>query len=158
MFNPTEQHLLNDWQRDLPLESRPYARMAEKLGITEAEVIDALAVLKNQRAISRVGAVVNPGTIGASTLAAMAVPEDRLEDVAEWVSAYGEVNHNYERDHHFNLWFVVTASDAKALDKVLAVIEDECGFPVMNLPLVEAYHIDLGFELRFPVRCHGAHA
>ncbi len=149
MFNHIEQHLLNDWQRDLPLEPRPYARMAEQLGISEAEVIDGLEILKKQRAISRVGAVVRPGTIGTSTLAAMAVPQDRLEDVAEWVSAYDEVNHNYERDHHFNLWFVVTASDADALNNVLAVIEDECGLPVMRLPLVEAYHIDLGFELDF---------
>ncbi len=150
MFTRTEQHLLNDWQRDFPLDPRPYARMAEQLGISEAEVIDALETLKKQRAISRVGAVVKPGTIGASTLAAMAVPGERLEDVAEWVSAYDEVNHNYERDHRFNLWFVITASDADALNNVLAVIGDESGLPVMSLPLVEAYHIDLGFDLNFP--------
>lgn len=149
MFNRVEQQLLNDWQRDLPLESRPYACMASKVGITEAAVIDVLADLKQQRAISRVGAVVRPGTIGASTLATMAVPTERLEEVADTISSYHEVNHNYERDHHFNLWFVVTASNADALAGVLATIERGCELPVMNLPLVEAYHIDLGFDLRF---------
>jgi len=150
MFNHIEQQLLNDWQRNLPLEPRPYACIAAKVGITETGVIDVLAVLREQCAISRVGAVVKPGTIGASTLAAMAVPTERLEEVADRVSSYIEVNHNYERDHYFNLWFVVTASDADALGGVLSAIEHDCKLSVMNLPLVEAYHINLGFDLGFP--------
>jgi siroheme decarboxylase len=150
MFDQQQQRILNDWQRDLPLEPRPYARMAEKLEMTEAEVIEALQSLKLGGAISRVGAVVKPGTIGASTLAAMSVPPEHLDTVAKKISVRPEVNHNYERDHHFNLWFVVTASDSETLEGLLAEIEAECGFGVMSLPLVEAYHIDLGFDLRFP--------
>lgn len=149
MFNSLQQNLLNDWQRDFPLEPRPYARMAEKMGVAEQEIIDALAELSQACAISRVGAVVKPGSIGVSTLAAMSVPECRLEDVAQRVSAYREVNHNYEREHRFNLWFVVTASDQAMLSAILEDIEGECGYPVMSLPLVEAYHIDLGFDLNF---------
>ena len=52
--------------------------------------------------VSRIGAVVRAGAVGAATLAAMKVPADRLEDVAEIVSAKIEVNHNYEREHEYN--------------------------------------------------------
>ena len=113
--------LLNEFQRDFPLEPRPFRRIAEKLGMTEDEVIDVLRHLSEAGAISRVGAVVRPNSVGASTLAAMRVPEDRLDEVADHVSARPEVNHNYQRDHAINLWFVV-ATDSR--EKVTRVLEE----------------------------------
>ena len=98
--------------------------------------------------MSRVGAVVRPNTIGASTLAAMAVPADELERVAALVSGFSEVNHNYEREHRLNLWFVVTAPDAAHLQQVLDDIAARSGYEVLPFPLLEDYHIDLGFELK----------
>lgn len=97
--------------------------------------------------MSRVGPVFKPNRLGASTLAAMAVPRERLQDVADLVSSYAEVNHNYEREHAFNLWFVVTAEDEPAVNRVLDKIRRRTGIAVMDLPLVDAFHIDLGFPL-----------
>ena len=77
----------------------------------------------------------------------MAVPRDRLDAVANLVSEYEEVNHNYEREHAFNLWFVVTARDEQAVADVLADVRRRTGIAVMDLPLLEAFHIDLGFPL-----------
>jgi DNA-binding Lrp family transcriptional regulator len=80
----------------------------------------------------------------------MAVPAAQLAAVAELVSSYPEVNHNYEREHRLNLWFVVTAPDPAHLDAVLAAIERRTGLPVLSLPLVADYHIDLGFKMEAP--------
>ena len=77
----------------------------------------------------------------------MAVPAERLETVAELVSSYPEVNHNYEREHSLNLWFVVAAADKVPVGSVLKSIEKETGLEVLDLPLVEAYRLDLGFPL-----------
>ena len=139
--------LLNGFQRDFPLETRPFARIGSELGITETSVIERLTDLQERGVVSRVGPVIRPNTVGVSTLVAMSVPEQRLEDVADLVSAHPEVNHNYEREHHLNLWFVVTAPDAKTLARVLSDIMRETGLEVVDLPLERAYHIDLGFEL-----------
>lgn len=144
-----ERHLLNDFQHGLPLVPRPFAALAEKLGTTEDEVIETLKILQAQGYVSRVGAVFRANTIGASTLAAMAVPEDKLESVAGLVSSYTEVNHNYQREHHFNLWFVVTAADEATLHAVLLDIEQQTGQGVLYLPMLEDFHIDLGFELQW---------
>jgi len=144
-----ERHLLNDFQHGLPLVSRPFAEIAEKLGTTEEQVIETLQALHNEGYVSRVGAVFRANSVGASTLAAMAVPEDKLESVAALVSGYTEVNHNYQREHHFNLWFVATAEDHAALHSVLQEIEHLTGLAVLYLPMLEDYHIDLGFELRW---------
>lgn len=144
-----DRRLLNDFQQDFPLSPTPYADMARALGVTEEQVLARLAALKSAGAVSRVGAVVRPNTIGVSTLAAMAVPPEQLESVAALVNGYTEVNHNYEREHRLNLWFVATAPDAAGLQSTLDEIAARTGYEVLSFPLVEDYHIDLGFEMRW---------
>ena len=147
MTSELDRHLLNDFQHEFPLTPTPYADMARALGVGEEEVIARLQALKQAGSISRVGAVLRPNTVGVSTLAAMAVPAEELEPVAAVVSGYAEVNHNYEREHRLNLWFVVTAPDAARLQAVLDDITARTGHEVLSFPLVEDYHIDLGFDL-----------
>lgn len=144
-----ERRLLNDFQHDFPLSPTPYADIAHELGVSEAEVLATLTRLRQQGAVSRVGAVLRPNTVGVSTLAAMAVPNAELEAVAALVSAYPEVNHNYEREHRLNLWFVVTAPDSARLQQVLDEIASQSGYEVLPFPLLEDYHIDLGFDLKW---------
>jgi DNA-binding Lrp family transcriptional regulator len=139
--------LLNDFQRDFPLVAEPFAALARQLGTGEDRVLAALSRLQGAGAVSRVGAVFRPHQVGASTLAALSTAAARLEEVARLVSGYPEVNHNYEREHHYNLWFVVTAPDEARVRQVLAEIEAGSGSPVLYLPMLEDYHIDLGFDL-----------
>ena len=144
-----DRRLLDEFQRDFPLVSRPYAILAERLGVAEEAVIERLTRLTAEGAISRVGAVFKPHTAGSSTLAAMAVPPERLEEVADLVSAYPEVNHNYERENRLNLWFVAAAPDQERLEAVLAEIKARTGINVLDLRLLAEYHIDLGFGLKW---------
>jgi hypothetical protein len=94
-----------------------------------------------------VGAVVTPHRAGWSTLAAMQVPTEMLEAVAEFVSDFAEVNHNYQREHRLNLWFVVAAAASWRVAQVLDEIEYRTGLPVIDLPLEQAFRLDLGFRL-----------
>ena len=142
-----ERQMLERWQRGFPLLARPFAVVAEEAGMDEAEALAAVRRLSEAGVICRVGAVVRPNTAGASTLAALSVPEERLEEVAAIVSAQPEVTHNYQREHAFNLWFVVTAADAAAVRAALARIRAETGLEVLDLPMKRAYHIDLGFSM-----------
>jgi DNA-binding Lrp family transcriptional regulator len=146
-YSPIEFSLLNDWQRDFPLLSQPFAAIGEKVGAGETAVIETMQRLQRRGAISRLGAVFAPRRAGAGTLAALAAPPERLEEIAALVSARSEVNHNYQREHHWNLWFVVTARDRTTLDAVLNSIEVETACPVLSMPLQHEFHIDLGFDL-----------
>jgi DNA-binding Lrp family transcriptional regulator len=141
--------LLDGFQRDLPLVPRPFAEIAERLGTDEATVIDLLRELVVEGVVSRVGPVLAPHRVGCSTLAAMAVPDERLDEVAALVSGYDEVNHNYQREHRWNLWFVLTAADPAQLDCVLEEIRARTGLAVLDLPLLEAFRLDLGFPLQW---------
>ena len=141
------QQLLNQFQHRLPLTSTPYADMASQLGMQEEDLLRLLKELKSSQVLSRVGAVFKPNRVGVSTLAAMAVPEDRLEAIADIISDYPSVNHNYEREHHFNLWFVITAEDQSQLENILNLMQKQTGIVILSLPMEQEYHIDLGFPL-----------
>ncbi|MCQ8119603.1 Lrp/AsnC family transcriptional regulator [Methylomonas rosea] len=147
MLAPLHKRLLNDYQQDFPLSPTPYRDIAEQLGVSEDEVMNAFQTLSEQQMISRIGPVIAPNSIGNSALVAMAVPDTDLARVAELVSAYPEVNHNYERENRFNLWFVLIADSEPHLKAVIADIETQTGYPAMLLPMLADYFINLGFEL-----------
>jgi DNA-binding Lrp family transcriptional regulator len=148
-FSMLEQRLLNEFQQGMPLTPNPYADIARQLGVYETTVLETLRRLQTEGVVSRVGAVFRPNRVGASTLAAMSVPQAELEQVAAIVSDFVEVNHNYEREHRYNLWFVVVAADEERLQEVLSQIEASSGYTVLDLPLLNEYFIDLGFDLKW---------
>ena len=148
-LNDTDKRLLDEYQRGLPLEPRPFARVAEQLGLSEQQVLESLERLQHAGVVSRVGPVFRPNRVGVSTLAALAVPRERLAEVAAIVNGYREVNHNYEREHDYNLWFVITARDRAHLERVLQRVEADTGLEPLDLPMLEDYYIDLGFRLQW---------
>ncbi len=147
MLDATDFLLVNPWQRGFPLTARPFRDIAWHAGLPESTVLSRFAEMKKQGVLDRIGPVFRPNTVGASSLAAMAVPPERLEEVAALVSAQPGVNHNYEREHRYNLWFVATAPGAAAVQSTLSRIEHASGIAVLRLPLLEEFHIDLGFDL-----------
>lgn len=151
-LDPTELALIDGWQRGFPLIQRPYLHVGLALGVSEAEVLDKLRDLLSRGVLARVGATLRPNTAGASTLAAMRVAADRLEEVAQIVSEEPWVNHSYEREHEFNLWFVITGADRPSVETVSARIRSKTGLDVLDLPLVRAFWLDLGFPIRTPCK------
>jgi DNA-binding Lrp family transcriptional regulator len=143
--------LLNDHQRGFPLVARPFAALARQHGISETDAIGRFARLAREGALGRIGAVWAPGAGGAAALCALAVSGDRLEAVADAVSRHPGVNHNYAREHAWNLWFVVTDRHAAAVRATVASIEAETGLDALVLPMLRAYRIDLGFDLGAPL-------
>lgn len=146
-LDPHDRRLLDEFQRDFPLVPRPFAALAASLGLTETDVVARLVRLQAAGTVARVGGTVRPNTAGASTLAALAVPEARIETVAAIVGAEPGVNHSYLREDVWNLWFVATAPDAAGLEASLARIGTQTGLQVLGLPLLRAFNIDLGFRL-----------
>lgn len=139
--------LVERYQHGFPLVAEPFQEIARQVeGMDEKVVIESFAHAREVGVLGRIGAVFAPNTVGASTLAALAVPPMMLEAVAQFVSSQPEVNHNYARAHRYNLWFVVTAGTSAQVADVLARIYLATGFKPLNLPLLQEYHIDLGFS------------
>jgi DNA-binding Lrp family transcriptional regulator len=139
--------LVDGYQSGFPVESRPFRAVGEALGVSEREALARVERLRDRGVFRRFGAVLNPPVIGSSTLAAVQAPEDRFDEIVETINGYRQVNHNYRRDHEWNVWFVVTAGSRETRDRILGEIEERTGRRVLNLPMLTDYYIDLEFPV-----------
>ena len=146
----TELALIDRWQHDFPLVKQPFEVVGRSAALNARETIRVFQRMREHDLISRIGAVVRPNTVGASTLVALQVPPDRLEQVAGIVSSEPLVTHNYEREHPLNLWFVIAGGNAQAIAATIRSIEAQTGLSAIDLPMQRAYHLGLGFPLDAP--------
>ncbi len=147
----SDLRLLDGWQRGFPLVSRPYALLGERVGQDQDVVLARFRGWQREGVVSRIGPVLHQSCF-ASALVGMHVSADRLDEVAAYVSRLEQVNHNYEREHLLNLWFVAACRTPGALARLLAGIGQDTGCEPLALPMEAEYHIDLGFSLRTPQR------
>lgn len=148
--DPADLALLDRWQRGFPLVPRPFAEIAAAHGLAESEVLARLSRLRDAGAIGRFGGTLRPNAAGASTLAAIAAPPGDIEAVAGAVGREPGVNHSYLREGAVNVWFVATGPDRAHVSATLARIAARTGLDVLDLPLMRAFNIDLGFPLAGP--------
>ena len=136
-----DRAIVNRLQGGLPLGERPFLEAAAALGMTEDGLLSRLKGLLEGGVLTRFGPLYDAEKLGGHlSLCAMSVPACDFERVAALVNAHPEVAHNYEREHRFNMWFVVAAAEVDAL---LEAIERQTGYPVLNLPREDEYFVGL---------------
>ena len=145
-LDDTDRAILNRMQDDLPLTERPYAQVAEQLGITEDDLLARLSRMKDERVITRFGPFFDAAAMGgAFCLCAIAVPPEDFETVLTKVNAHPEVAHNYERTHRLNMWFVLATETPEGIGACADAIERETGVQVLRFPKLQEFFI--GFRV-----------
>ena len=143
-----DKDIINALQGGFPICERPYLEAAKKLGLNEDELIKRIESLLSNGALSRFGPLINAERMGGGlTLAALAVNEDDFDRVAELVNAHPQVAHNYEREHEYNMWFVIATETPEQVEQIIKKIELETGLQVLNVPKLEEFFIGLRFDL-----------
>jgi len=139
-----ERAIVNRLQGGFPLSERPFAEAARELGTDEATLIAKLKAMLEAGTLTRFGPMYDAERLGgAFTLCAMSVPQADFERVAALVNAHPEVAHNYERAHRYNMWFVIAAAARAQIAPLIAAIEAQTGYPVLDLPREQEYFIEL---------------
>ncbi|MEW6647114.1 MAG: AsnC family transcriptional regulator [Pseudomonadota bacterium] len=147
-MDAVDRAIINALQDGFPVCARPYAAAAEQLGITEDDLLQRLAALREHKTITRFGPLFHAERLGgALSLVAMRIPAQDFDRVAAQVNAHAEVAHNYERAHDFNMWFVLATETEQQLQDTLRAIEAETGYPVYNMPKLEEYYLNLRFAV-----------
>ena len=145
-MDATDKAIINGLQGGLPICERPYQAMALQFQISEAELISRLENLLTQKVLTRFGPMFQIERMGgAFSLAAMRVPEADYDRVADVVNAMSEVAHNYQREHAFNMWFVLATATPEGIANVIARIEDQTGYPVYNMPKEKEFFVGARF-------------
>lgn len=147
MLDTLDRAIINQLQGGFPICESPYAVVAEQLGTTEGELIQRVQRLLDEKILSRFGPMYHAERLGGGlTLAAMAIPEELFDEVAEQVNAFPEVAHNYAREHELNMWFVLATETPQRITEVINEIEERTGFDVINMPKEKEFFIGLRFE------------
>ena len=121
MVDELDKKIIGLIQGDLPLHPRPFAVMAERIGITEDEFVERVESLKKRGIIRRFGATLYHQEAGfsANAMVAWLVPYDRIDEVGRAMAEFREVTHCYQRrpreDWKYNLYTMIHGDN-----------EDEC--------------------------------
>lgn len=147
LLDKTDRLIINSLQGGLPICDTPFSQIARQLNIAESELILRLEKLLANKTLTRFGPMYDIQKLGGSfSLCAIQVPGDRFDEVTQIVNAFDEVAHNYERDHQFNMWYVLATESPELIEIINGQIENLTGLKVYNMPKLEEYFVGLHFE------------
>jgi DNA-binding Lrp family transcriptional regulator len=113
MIDDTDKKIISQIQKDLPVHPRPFALMAEKIGISEEAFIERVRRLKDTGIIRRFGATLRHQEAGfkANAMIAWNAPEGTVSELGKTLARFKEVSHCYHRaskgDWPYNLYTMV---------------------------------------------------
>ncbi|WP_161493301.1 Lrp/AsnC family transcriptional regulator [Zoogloea sp. LCSB751] len=144
VLDELDRRIINALQGGFPISDEPYREVAAQLGTTEAELLARLQRLLDARVLTRFGPMFQIERLGGRfVLAALAVPEERFDEVAAAVNALPEVAHNYRREHRLNMWFVLATETPDGIAAATARIEAATGLPVFAFPKLREFFVDM---------------
>ena len=144
MLDATDRKIINSLQGGFPVCARPFAAAAEDLDLEENDLLERITRLRGAGVLSRFGPMYNAEAMGgAFCLCAMAVPQNRLNEVITQVNAHVEVAHNYERDHDLNIWFVLGSDDQTRIEEVITEIKALTSLDVLTFPKEHEFFVGL---------------
>jgi len=144
MLDELDKRIINQLQGGFPICDDPFAVVARRFDIDEQTLISRIRRLLDLGVLSRFGPMYHAEHLGGGlTLCAMAVPDDRFEEVAQAVNQHAAVAHNYEREHALNMWFVLATESAAEITSVIAAIEAQTGCEIYNMPKIEEFYVGL---------------
>lgn len=154
-----------EWQRELPLEtvntlahsvqhhvplvSRPFAELAQALGLAEREVLSQLQLWRREGKLREISAILEGSALGYdSALVAGKVAKERIDDVAAVVDAHPTVTHDYVRDHDYNLWFTLSVPREMGLERTLEILAARAGVDAFHpLRRTHTFKVGVNFDL-----------
>ena len=121
-------------QGGLPLVSRPYAVLAEQLGMDESLLLERLAHLQETGVIKRMGLVVRHRELGygANAMVVWDVPDAEVAELGRCLSRFDFVTLCYRRprqgsDWPYNLFCMIHGQDHEAVRSKVRQVVQCCG-------------------------------
>ena len=134
LLDETDRSIIRVTQSGLPLVSRPYDDIAQRVGISTAEVITRMHNMLQLGIIRRIAAVPNHYALGykANGMTVWDVPDDRIDELGQRIGALEFVSHCYQRprflpDWPYNLFAMVHAHNQDEAMTLVSIIAELLG-------------------------------
>ena len=124
VIDTIDRRIIAATQEGLPLTPRPYAMIAEQLGLDASDVMDRIQRMLTSGAIRRIGAVPNHYALGfrGNGMSVWDVPDDAIKEAGHRIGDLDFVSHCYHRPRHlptwpYNLFAMVHGRDRAEVDE-----------------------------------------
>jgi DNA-binding Lrp family transcriptional regulator len=120
-------------QGKMPVVSEPYAPAAERLGVSQDEVLRRLESLRERNALRRVAAILFHRRAGfsANGMGVWAVPEEQILDTGRRMAAFRGISHCYQRptyaDWPYSVFTMAHGRSKEECDAILDSIAEQEG-------------------------------
>jgi siroheme decarboxylase len=146
-----DKRLLNQMQGSFPIVERPYAAVAQELGVDEGLVLRRVRELIDHRIIRQVTPIFDTRAFGyGSMLVAAKVDPEHPWAPARIVNSHPGVSHNYLRNHEFNMWFTIAVEEGSklGLQGTLDVLQELTGAEsIRQLPTLKLFKIRMDLDM-----------
>jgi siroheme decarboxylase len=146
-----DKRLLNQMQGSFPIVERPYAAVAQELGVGEDVVLTRVQELIDERIIRQVTPIFDTRAFGyGSMLVAAKIDPEHPWRAAKIVNSHPGVSHNYLRNHEFNMWFTIAVEESSklGLQGTLDVLQELTGAEsIRQLPTLKLFKIRMDLDM-----------
>jgi len=139
MLTEQDRQIIRILQNGMPLVSRPFQTIAEKLKMTEDELIDKIRNFIDNGQIRRFGATVRHFDLGfvANAMVVWDVPEEKVSETGRIMAGFKEVTHCYRRPRRpgwpYNLFTVVHGQSREYCDEIAKRLSQATGITNYSL-------------------------
>lgn len=101
-----QHQLIEELRNGLPICSHPYRTLADSIGASEADVMNALHQLMQDGLINRFGAILRHRALGyqANAMCVFDIPDQDARDVGKRMAALSYVTLCYQRERVPGIW------------------------------------------------------
>ncbi len=129
-----DKKIMRELQDCIPMEPRPYKTIADKVGISEEEVIEKIRSYKEKGFIRRYGATLRHQKAGFTHngMGVWIIPNaDDRDRIGEIMSSFREVSHCYERPSFegwpYNLFTMIHGQSKDECEEIAKKISEKTG-------------------------------
>ncbi len=144
-----DRDLLNALQWDFPIVPRPFAAIAERLGVEESVVLERVNAVKEIGVLRQMSAIFDTRALGyQSALIAARVAPEHIDEAAAIINEHPGVSHNYKRNHSYNLWYTLATPPGEDFDAHVETLHRSSGSLVTRkLPTLVLYKIGVKLDM-----------
>ncbi len=132
-LSQVDRLIINELQQDLPLITRPFTVMSERLSIDIDDFLVQCQSLKQRGIIRRFGAAINHRRAGytANPMVCWKVPQEMVNIAGKKLASLREVSHCYERKTNplwqYNLFAIIHGHTREECKEIVSKVSNETG-------------------------------
>ena len=132
-LSPSDRALITELQNDIPLISRPFDTLANRLGMEISSLLEQCRCLMTRGVIRRYGASISHQSIGymANGMACWRVTSGKIEELGNKLAGIRAVGHCYERKTNivwpYNLFSMIHGQTRDECEAIVAQVSKEIG-------------------------------